>query len=211
MCLYLRNEPPAMQCPSRGFPYPCQTALVYRPRDANPATGDNRRQYDCTDGGIGKDMISAASEPVFSFILHQVDPTLVDSVIARSAGINIYLNRPVAGLNHQDSRMAIMHSTFHGLIRRCALACLLWSAGLPACEPDMDGCLGCTDAELPVCVEKIAVEICTNGGGFEYCDKLSAQEDIERIVIRNTGIHMSRIRALVRGASRYQRPHPHLH
>jgi hypothetical protein len=119
--------------------------------------------------------------------------------------------RPVADTNHQDPRMDIMRSTLYGLIRGCALACLLWPAGLLACEPDMDGCLGCTDAELPVCVEKIAVEICTNGGGFEFCDKLSAQEDIERIVIRNTGVHMSRIRALLRSAGRYQRPHPHLH
>jgi hypothetical protein len=114
-------------------------------------------------------------------------------------------------MNNRDSRMDMMHSTFYGLIRGCTLACLLWPAGLLACEPDMDGCLGCTDAELPVCVEKIAVEICTSGGGFEYCDKLSAQEDIERIVIRNTGVHMSRIRALLRSAGRYQRPHPHLH
>jgi len=107
--------------------------------------------------------------------------------------------------------MDSMHSSFYSLIRGCALASLLWSTGLLACDPDMDGCLGCRDAELPVCVEKIAVEICTNGGGFEYCDKLSAQEDIERIVLRNTGVHMSRIRALLRSAGRYQRPHPHLH
>jgi hypothetical protein len=107
--------------------------------------------------------------------------------------------------------MDIMHSTFYGFIHGCVLACLLWPAGVLACDPDMDGCLGCTDVELPVCVEKIAVEICTNGGGFEYCDKLSAEEDIERIVIRNTGVHMSRIRALLRSSGRYQRPHPHLH
>ncbi len=107
--------------------------------------------------------------------------------------------------------MGIMHSTFYGLIGGCALAWLLWPGGLLACEPDMDGCLGCSDTELPLCVEKLAVEICTNGGGFEYCDKLSAEEDIEKLVLRNTGVHMSRMRALVRGAGRYQRPHPHPH
>ena len=107
--------------------------------------------------------------------------------------------------------MGIMHSTFHGFLRGCALACLFTSTGLLACDPDMDGCLGCTDAELPVCVEKIAVEICTSGGGFEYCDKLSAEDDIEKLVLRNTGVHMSRMRALVRGAGRYQRPHPRAH
>jgi hypothetical protein len=107
--------------------------------------------------------------------------------------------------------MDSMYSIFYGLIRGCVLAGLLSPAVLLACEPDMDGCLGCTDAELPVCVDKIVVEICTSGGGFEYCDKLSAHEDIERIVIRNTGVHMSRIRALERSAGRYQRPHPHRH
>ena len=104
-----------------------------------------------------------------------------------------------------------MHSMFYGFIRGCVLAGFLWPMSLAACEPDMDGCLGCDDAELPACVEKIAVEICTRGGGFEYCDKLSAEDDIEKLVLRTTGTHMSRLRALVRGAARYQRPHPHPH
>jgi hypothetical protein len=200
-----------MQCLSRVLRVPLSSGSGLPPAGANPATGKTQVVRLHCGGVIGKDVISAATEPVFSFILHQAEPVRVDSVIAGYAGINNHLNRPVAGLNHQDFRMDIMHSTFYGLIRGCALACLLWSAELLACDPDMDGCLGCTDAELPVCVEKIAVEVCTNGGGFEYCDKLSAQEDIERIVLRNTGVHMSRIRALLRGASRYQRPHPHLH
>jgi hypothetical protein len=104
-----------------------------------------------------------------------------------------------------------MHSMFLGFIRGFALAGFLWPAYALACEPDMDGCLGCTDAELPVCVDKLAGEICANGGGFEYCDKLSAEEDIEKLVLRNTGVHMSRLRAMLRGAARYQRPHPHPH
>jgi hypothetical protein len=45
------------------------------------------------------------------------------------------------------------------------------------------------------------------GGGDNFCDKRSATEDIERLVLRNTGVHMSRIRGLVRGAVKYQRPH----
>jgi hypothetical protein len=103
----------------------------------------------------------------------------------------------------------MMHSRLYGLIGGLALACTLYAGNSPACDPDMDGCLGCTDAELPHCVEQLAMEICTSGGGFEYCDKVSAEEDIEKLVIRNTGIHMSRIRALIRGARRYQHPrHP---
>jgi len=136
---------------------------------------------------------------------------LVDNDIAAYAGFRIIA---IFLMRFEPSGLPdgyYMHSTFHGFIRGCVLACLLWPAWLLACDPDMDGCLGCTDVELPVCVEKIAVEICTNGGGFEYCDKLSAEEDIERIVLRNTGVHMSRIRALERSAGRYQRPHPRPH
>ena len=104
-----------------------------------------------------------------------------------------------------------MNSMFFGFIRGCALAGLLWPTYALACDPDMDGCLGCRDAELPVCVSKLAAEICARGGGFEYCDKASVEDDIERLVLRNTGIHMSRLRAMLRGAARYQRPHPHHH
>ena len=104
-----------------------------------------------------------------------------------------------------------MNSMFYGFIRGCVLAGLLWPASTWACDPDLDGCLGCSDAELPVCVDKLAAKICISGGGFEYCDKMSAEEDIERLVIRNTGIHMSRVRAMLRGAARYQRPHRHPH
>jgi hypothetical protein len=102
-----------------------------------------------------------------------------------------------------------MRSMFFGFIRGLALAGILWPVCVAACEPDMDGCLGCTDAELPVCVDKLAAEICAQGGGFQYCDKLRAEDDIERLVLRNTGIHMSRLRAMLRSAQRYQRPHPH--
>jgi len=104
-----------------------------------------------------------------------------------------------------------MDSRLYGFIRGCALAGLLWPAYALACDPDMDGCLGCNDAELPVCVDKLAAEICVNGGGFEYCDKIKAEDDIERLVLRNTGTHMSRLRAMLRSAARYQRPHPHPH
>jgi hypothetical protein len=114
-------------------------------------------------------------------------------------------------LDRQNFRNAIMDSRLYGFIRGCALAGLLWPVYALACDPDMDGCLGCSDTELPVCVDKLAAEICANGGGFEYCDKIKAEDDIERLVLRNTGIHMSRLRAMLRSAARYQRPHPRPH
>jgi hypothetical protein len=47
-----------------------------------------------------------------------------------------------------------------------------------AYDPNMDSSLGCSDADLPVCVEKIAMEICP-AAVAQYCDKISAEEDIE--------------------------------
>ena len=83
----------ATQLTSRVPPYLCQSDI---PEGYNPAKGRNCEQYDCTAGVIiGKGVISAPTEPVFSFILHQVDQALVDSVITGSAGINNHLNRPV--------------------------------------------------------------------------------------------------------------------
>ena len=83
------------------------------------------------------------------------------------------------------------------------------SSGL-ACHPVKDGCLGCTDSELSVCVDEFVIDVCSNGGGSKSCDRERVTDDIERHVLRNTGIHMSRVRAIVRGATRYNHPHsPH--
>jgi hypothetical protein len=75
-----------------------------------------------------------------------------------------------------------------------------------ACDPVEDGCLGCSDTELAVCIDQFVIEVCSAGGGFEYCDRYDAAEDIERLVLRSTGMHMSKVRALIRGAKRYQQP-----
>lgn len=77
-----------------------------------------------------------------------------------------------------------------------------------ACDPIEDGCLGCSDTELPRCIDQFVAEVCNAGGGFEICDRNDAAEDIERLVLRSTGMHMSKVRALVRGAKRYQHPGP---
>jgi len=153
--------------------------------------------------------IAAAFDPPFSFILRQVAMALADTGDEINPAIENHRKIPVTGMNYQDFWMGIMHSKLYGLIGGFAIAWTLYPGTGLACDPNMDGCLGCSDADLPVCVEKIAMEICSSSGGFEYCDKISAEEEIERLVIRNTGVHMSRVRALVRGANRYQHPHPH--
>ena len=100
-----------------------------------------------------------------------------------------------------------MKVNVNGVVCGVLFAWMFSPAAALACDPVEDGCLGCRDAELPVCVGKLVGEICMAGGGDNFCDKRSATEDIERLVLRNTGVHMSRIRGLVRGAVKYQRPH----
>jgi len=88
------------------------------------------------------------------------------------------------------------------------LGVLLGSALIPAsalaCEPEQDGCLGCDDEELPVCLQAFVMEICQASGSPNNCDSVRAYDDVERYVLISTGSHMSRIRSMVRSARKYQ-------
>ncbi|MDH3871368.1 MAG: hypothetical protein OEU44_04065 [Gammaproteobacteria bacterium] len=75
-----------------------------------------------------------------------------------------------------------------------------------ACDPALNGCLGCTDEELPACMDKFVVEICNAGGGMNACDRRRVFDDVERQVLTSMGHHMARVRSLVRSARKYQRP-----
>jgi len=88
------------------------------------------------------------------------------------------------------------------------LACLTWPAVTAACDEVEDGCLGCRDDELPACLDKFAVLICREVRDGEYCDQARAIDDLERLIIMNTGRHMSDMRALVRGERKYYLHHP---
>jgi hypothetical protein len=88
------------------------------------------------------------------------------------------------------------------------LACLTWAAAIPACDAVEDGCLGCRDNELPGCLDNFAALICSNTRENEFCDQARAIDDLERLIIMNTGRHMSDMRALMRAEKKYYLRHP---
>jgi len=77
-----------------------------------------------------------------------------------------------------------------------------------ACDPVENGCLGCNDDTLMACINDVVTEICSSGRPDEFCDRKSATDDVEKLVLKNLGRHMSRVRALVRSGSRYNHPNP---
>lgn len=95
-----------------------------------------------------------------------------------------------------------VYSYLYGML----LGSVVCSSNVLACDAHEDGCLGCRDDELLVCVENFVMEVCNAGGGYDYCDKGRVRDDIERLILRNTGTHMSRARAMVRSARKYQHP-----
>jgi hypothetical protein len=92
-------------------------------------------------------------------------------------------------------------SAFFGLL----LGTFTTAAAL-ACDPAEDGCLGCAEAELRACMDQFVQEVCHAGGGMEACDARRVFDDVERQVLTSMGRHMSRVRAMVRSARKYQRP-----
>jgi len=84
------------------------------------------------------------------------------------------------------------------------LAALLCSGSALACDPAFDGCLGCNDDQLPVCLHAFVKDICETSGNPANCDTQRVYDDVERNVIISTGSHMSKVRALVRSSRKYQ-------
>lgn len=85
-----------------------------------------------------------------------------------------------------------------------AVALLLNLGTALACDHNFDGCLGCSDDQLPVCLQAFVAEICANSGNPGNCDTDRVYDDVERHVIISTGSHMSKVRALMRSARKYQ-------
>lgn len=88
----------------------------------------------------------------------------------------------------------------HALI----LAAVSFSGSALACDHAFDGCLGCSDDQLPVCLHTFVKEICETSGNPANCDAERVYDDVERHVIISTGSHMSKVRALVRSSRKYQ-------
>jgi len=99
-----------------------------------------------------------------------------------------------------------MKSTLKGLIYALLCAGTFYSGSALACDPIDDGCLGCSDDELPVCLNALVDDICNEGGSIDFCDRRRVFEDAERQVTLSTGRHYSRIRAMFRSAQKYQDP-----
>ena len=99
-----------------------------------------------------------------------------------------------------------MKSTLKRLIYIVACAGTSYSGSALACDPVVDGCIGCSDEELPVCLNMLVEDICNEGGGIEFCNRRRVFEDAERQVTLTTGRHYSRIRAMFRSAQKYQDP-----
>ena len=97
-----------------------------------------------------------------------------------------------------------MKLSFTGLIQGLLLAWTMLPAGALACAPEQDGCLGCSDDELPICLGSLVHNICQSSGNPANCDSGRAYDDVERYVLINTGNHMSRVRAMFRGSRKYQ-------
>ena len=73
-----------------------------------------------------------------------------------------------------------------------------------ACGPGQDGCLGCNDEELPVCLQEFVQNVCLSSGNPANCDAVRVYDDAERYILISTGSHMIRTRAMFRSARKYQ-------
>jgi hypothetical protein len=95
-----------------------------------------------------------------------------------------------------------------GAVAGFLLATLTWPVLVPACDDIEDGCLGCRDDELPACLDKFVANICSEARPDQYCDEYRVIDDMERLIIMNTGRHMSDTRALIRSSGKYYLRHP---
>jgi hypothetical protein len=106
---------------------------------------------------------------------------------------------------HTNQRLGeIMGFSFIGQVRGL-LVCLLLLPGMSmACDPAQDGCLGCSDMELPTCLNAFTSDICNTLGNPNNCDRQRVYDDAERNVMISTGRHMSRILTMSRSARKYK-------
>jgi len=89
-------------------------------------------------------------------------------------------------------------------VRGLFLALVLISCNALACNPAQDGCLGCNDDELAICLRDFVKEICDSSGTPANCDSMRAYDDAERHVLISTGNHMARVRSMLRSSRKYQ-------
>jgi hypothetical protein len=98
-----------------------------------------------------------------------------------------------------------MKSSFITLVQGILLGWAFIPGSALACNPEQDGCLGCNDEELPVCLNTFVQEICESFNNPGKCDAPRIYDDAERDVLISTGSHMSRIRSMMRNPRKYRR------
>jgi hypothetical protein len=91
------------------------------------------------------------------------------------------------------------------LIKGMLLGGALVSGSVLACDQGFDGCLGCNDDQLPVCLDALVQEMCKASGDMASCDVQRVYDDAERHVLISTGSHMSHINSMARSARKYHR------
>ena len=97
-----------------------------------------------------------------------------------------------------------MKLSLAGVFRGIIVGLALMPAGALACNPQLNGCLGCSDNELPACLRLFVEDICESSGNASNCDTQRAYDDAERRVIISTGNHMSKVRSMVRSSKKYR-------
>jgi hypothetical protein len=97
-----------------------------------------------------------------------------------------------------------MKLSFVSLIQGVLLGWILVPTTALACGPEQDGCLGCNDDELPVCLQALVEDVCQASGNPINCDTARIYDDAERYILTSTGSHMSRIRAMFRSSRKYR-------
>ena len=81
---------------------------------------------------------------------------------------------------------------------------MMVSASALACDPELDGCLGCNDDEFPICLQALSMQVCAAAGLVEGCDMDRIYDDAERNATISTGSHMARITSMMRSARKYR-------
>jgi hypothetical protein len=97
-----------------------------------------------------------------------------------------------------------MKLSFAGVFQGILVGLALMPTGALACNPQQNGCLGCSDNELPACLRAFVAEICDASGNESNCDAQRAYDDAERRVMISTGSHMSKVRSMVRSSMKYR-------
>ena len=73
-----------------------------------------------------------------------------------------------------------------------------------ACNQEQDGCMGCNDEELHVCLMEFVQKVCQSSIDPNNCNAPRVYDDAESYIINNTRSHMFQMDTMTRSSHRYQ-------